>query len=46
MDSFFAGSATALVSQLLNGERLSDEELTSIRAQVDKVKRDRKGGKQ
>ncbi len=46
MDSFFAGSATALVSQLLNGERLSDEELTSIRAQVDKVKHDRKGGKQ
>ena len=34
IDSFFSGSAEALVSQLLDGQSLSDEELTAIRSGV------------
>ena len=45
IDSFFAGSAEALVSQLLNGQSLSDEELTAIRAELDRTLSRRKGGK-
>ena len=42
IDSFFSGSAEALVSQLLNGQSLSDEELTAIRAVLDRTVRRRK----
>lgn len=45
IDSFFAGSAEALVSQLLNGQSLSDEELTAIRAELDRTLKNRKDGK-
>jgi predicted transcriptional regulator len=37
IDSFFSGSAEALVSQLLDGQSLSDEELTAIRAELDRT---------
>ena len=42
IDSFFSGSAEALVSQLLNGQALSDEELTAIRAELDRTLKRRK----
>jgi len=45
IDSFFSGSAEALVSQLLDGQSLSDEELTAIRAELDKALANREGGK-
>lgn len=44
INSFFAGSAEALVSQLLDGESLSDEELESIRAELDRALKRREGG--
>ena len=43
IDSFFSGSAEALVSQLLDGQSLSDEELTTIRAELDRALERRKG---
>ncbi len=45
INSFFAGSAEALVSQLLDGQSLTDEELTAIRAELDRTleRRSRKG---
>ena len=43
IDSFFSGSAEALVSQLLDGQALTDEELTAIRADLDKTLERRKG---
>ena len=43
IDSFFSGSAEALVSQLLDGQSLSDEELTAIRTELDKTLERRKG---
>ena len=43
IDSFFSGSAEALVSQLLDGQSLSDEELTAIRAELDRTLERRKG---
>ena len=43
IDSFFSGSAEALVSQLLNGQALTDEELTAIRAELDRTLERRKG---
>ena len=43
IDSFFSGSAEALVSQLLDGQSLSDEELTAIRKELDKTLERRKG---
>lgn len=43
MDSFFSGSAEALVSQLLDGQSLSEEELRSIRAELDRALKRRKG---
>lgn len=46
IDSFFSGSAEALVSQLLAGRSLSDEELKAIRAELDKTLESRKSGKQ
>ena len=36
LDRFFQGSATALVSQLLESEELSDEELRTIRREVNR----------
>ena len=45
IDSFFSGSAEALVSQLLDGESLSDEELTAIRTKLNRTMRRRKSGK-
>jgi BlaI family penicillinase repressor len=45
IDSFFSGSAEALVSQLLDGRSLSDEELKAIRAELDKTLESRKSGK-
>lgn len=42
IDSFFSGSAEALVSQVLDGQSLSDEELLAIRADLDKTLKDRK----
>ncbi len=45
IESFFSGSAEALVSQLLDGQSLSDEELTAIRAELDRTLSRRKGGK-
>jgi predicted transcriptional regulator len=45
IDSFFSGSAEALVSQLLDGQSLSDEELTSIRAELNRTLKRRKDGK-
>ena len=44
IDSFFSGSAEALVSQLLDGQSLTDEELTAIRAELDRALESRKGG--
>ncbi len=44
IDSFFLGSAEALVSQLLDGQSLTDEELTAIRAELDRALERRKGG--
>ncbi len=44
INSFFAGSAEALVSQLLDGESLSDEELAAIRAELDRALKRREGG--
>ena len=44
IDSFFSGSAEALVSQLLDGQSLSDEELASIRADLDRTLSRRKEG--
>ncbi len=35
IDSFFFSSAEVLVSQLLDGQSLTDEELTAIRAELD-----------
>ena len=43
IDSFFSGSAEALVSQLLDGQSLTDEELTAIRAELDRTLENRKG---
>ena len=43
IDSFFFGSAEALVSQLLDGQSLTDEELTAIRAELDRALERRKG---
>ena len=43
IDSFFSGSAEALVSQLLDGQSLTDEELAAIRAELDKTLERRKG---
>ena len=43
IDSFFSGSAEALVSQLLDGQSLTDEELTAIRAELDRTLESRKG---
>ena len=43
IDSFFSGSAEALVSQLLDGQSLTDEELTAIRAELDRTLKSRKG---
>ena len=43
IDSFFSGSAEALVSQLLDGQSLSDEELAAIRAELDRTLERRKG---
>ena len=45
IESFFSGSAEALVSQLLDGQSLSDEELTAIRAELDRTLSRRKSGK-
>ena len=45
IDSFFSGSAEALVSQLLDGQSLSDEELRAIRAELNRTLTRRKGGK-
>ena len=45
IDSFFSGSAEALVSQILDGQSLSNEELRSIRAELDRTLMRRKGGK-
>ena len=47
VDRFFSGSAAALVSQLLQSEELSDEEVRAIRRQVNEklgAARKRKGG--
>ena len=45
VESFFSGSAEALVSQLLANQSLNDEELKSIRAELDKTLQSRIGGK-
>lgn len=45
IESFFSGSAEALVSQLLNSQSLSDEELKDIRAELDKTLKSRTGNK-
>lgn len=37
IDSFFAGSAQAVVSQLLDGQALSEEELKLIRAKLSRA---------
>ena len=43
-ESFFAGSAQALVSHLLNGEELSEEELKTLRGEINqRLKTQRKG---
>ena len=46
IDSFFSGSAEALVSQLLDGQSLTDEELAAIREELDRALERRKGGRQ
>ena len=43
IDSFFSGSAEALVSQLLDGQSLTVEELAAIREELDKTLERRKG---
>ncbi|MDE0963073.1 MAG: BlaI/MecI/CopY family transcriptional regulator [Candidatus Latescibacteria bacterium] len=45
IDSFFSGSAEALVSQLLDSRSLSDEALKAIRAELDKTLEGRHDGK-
>ena len=45
IESFFSGSAEALVSQLLASQSLSDEELKAIRAELNKTLKSRKGDK-
>jgi BlaI family penicillinase repressor len=45
IDSFFSGSAEALVSQLLDSRSLSDEALKAIRAELDKTLEGRQDGK-
>jgi BlaI family penicillinase repressor len=47
LDRFFAGSATALVSQLLESERIGAEQMRQIRRQVDSKLREesRTGGR-
>jgi len=45
IESFFSGSAEALVSQLLDNQSLSDEELKAIRAELDRTLTRRHGGK-
>lgn len=45
IESFFSGSAEALVSQVLNGQSLSDEELAAIRTRLDETLQERKDGK-
>jgi predicted transcriptional regulator len=45
IESFFSGSAEALVSQLLNNQSLSDEELKSIRSELNKTLKSREGNK-
>ena len=45
IESFFAGSAEALVSQLLSSQPLSDDELASIRDELDKRQAQKRGGK-
>ena len=42
IDSFFSGSAEALVNQLLDGQSLTDEELTTIRTELDRTLKRRK----
>ena len=44
IDSFFSGSAEALVSQLLDSRSLSDEALKAIRAELDKTLEGRQDG--
>lgn len=44
-ESFFAGSAQALVSHLLNGEELSEDELKTLRGEINqRLKTQKKGG--
>jgi len=38
---FFKGSAGELVTALLRQERWSDEELESLRAEIDRIRRER-----
>jgi len=45
IDSFFSGSAEALVSQLLDSRSLGDEALKAIRAELDKTLEGRQDGK-
>ena len=45
IESFFSGSAEALVRQLLNNQSLSDEELKSIRSELNKTLKSREGNK-
>lgn len=40
LDSFFSGSATALVSQLLNSEELEADEIRAIRREVNRKLRE------
>ena len=43
IDSFFAGSAEAVVSQLLDGQALSEVELQSIRAELNRALKRKQG---
>jgi BlaI family penicillinase repressor len=45
LDRFFAGSARALVSQLLDSDSLSPDEIRAIRREVDRKLRDKRNGK-
>ncbi len=45
LDRFFSGSARALVSQLLDSETLSAQEIKAIRREVDRKLRDQAGRK-
>ena len=45
IDSFFSGSAEALVSELLDSRSLGDEALKAIRAELDKTLEGRQNGK-